>query len=130
MAKQKTILVVEDDENIREIVLTTLKLGKFHSIVAANGQEGVQLALEKHPDLILLDLLMPVMGGMEAFKRIREDKWGATVPVIILTNLNATNEDLVEDIVTLKPSHYLIKSDWRVATVIQKINEILEKAGK
>ncbi len=130
MAKEKTILVVEDDENIREIILTTLKMGNFNSIVAVNGKEGVQMALEKHPDLILLDLLMPVMGGMEALKQIREDKWGATVPVVILTNLSATNEDLVADIVTLKPAHYLIKSDWRVATVIQKINEILAKAGK
>ena len=130
MPKQKTILVVEDDDNIREIILKTLEMGKYQSLVAKNGKEGVEVALEKHPDLILLDLLMPVMGGMEAFKQIRKDTWGETVPVVILTNLNATNEDLVEDIVTLKPAFYLIKSDWRVNTVIQKIEEILAKAKK
>jgi DNA-binding response OmpR family regulator len=130
MPKEATILVVEDDDSIRDIIVTTLKMGKFNSITAVNGKEGVEMALAQHPDLILLDLLMPVMGGMEAFKEIRQDAWGATVPVIILTNLNATNEDLVEGIVTLKPAYYLIKTDWKVNNVLEKIREILAKSKK
>ena len=69
---------------------------------------------------------MPVMDGMTALKKIREDSWGEKVPVVILTNLSATNEQLVEDMVTHKPMHYLIKSDWKLHDVVKKIEEILE----
>jgi CheY-like chemotaxis protein len=84
------------------------------------------MALGKHPDLILLDLIMPEMDGMTALKKIREDAWGEKVPVIILTNLSATDEQLVEDMVTHKPIYYLIKSDWNLRDVVAKIEKILE----
>ncbi len=87
------------------------------------------MALAKHPDLILLDLVMPEMDGMTALKKIREDAWGASVPVIILTNLSATKEQLVDDMITHKPMHYLIKSDWKLHDVVKKIEEILETQG-
>lgn len=75
--------------------------------------------------MILLDLLMPVMGGMEALKEIRKSKWGETVPVIILTNLSATDEKLVESMISERPAYYLIKSDWKIFDVVKKIKEIL-----
>ncbi|KKR70685.1 MAG: hypothetical protein UU13_C0002G0030 [Candidatus Nomurabacteria bacterium GW2011_GWB1_40_7] len=123
---QKTILVVEDEESLREAIVDILRLKNFLSFEAKDGEEAVELALSKHPDLILLDLLMPVMDGMTALKKIREDSWGEKVPVVILTNLSATNEQLVEDMVTHKPMHYLIKSDWKLHDVVKKIEEILE----
>jgi len=127
MQNQKTILIVEDDENFREIVAMSLGAQKFTVLQAKDGQEGVNVALAKHPDLILLDLSMPIMDGMTALKKIREDNWGANVPVIILTNLNATVETLVEDMVTNKPLKYLIKSDWRMNDVAKVIEEVLGK---
>ena len=69
---------------------------------------------------------MPVMDGMTALKKIREDAWGANVPVIILTNLSADNEQLVEDMVTHKPAYYLIKSDWKLQDIFIKIKEIFK----
>jgi len=126
MEKQKTILIVEDEKNLRDAVVDILQLKKFLPIEAKNGKEGVELALSKHPDLILLDLIMPQMDGMTAFKKIRKDVWGANVPVIILTNLSANSEQLVEDMVTHKPMYYLVKSDWKLHDVVDKINEILK----
>ena len=67
------------------------------------------------------------MDGMTALKKIRQDVWGQKVPVIILTNLSATNEKLVEDMITHKPMHYLIKSDWNLNDVVKKIEEVLKK---
>ena len=61
--------------------------------------ERLEAAKKENPDLILLDIRMPVMDGMTALKKIRQDAWGAHVPVIILTNLSANNEQLVEDVV-------------------------------
>ena len=122
---QKTILVVEDERSLRDAIVDILHLKNFLTLEAKNGREGVELALAKHPDLILLDLIMPEMDGMTALKKIRTDAWGEKVPVIILTNLSATNEQLVEDMVTHKPMHYLIKSDWKLYDVVKKIEKIL-----
>jgi CheY-like chemotaxis protein len=126
MKTQKTILVVEDEKSLREAIVDILKIKNFQTLEAKNGKEGVDLALGKHPDLILLDLIMPEMDGMTVLKNIRQDSWGKKVPVIILTNLSATSEQLIEDMVTHKPIHYLIKSDWKLHDVVEKIEKILE----
>ena len=126
MNKQKTILVVEDEKILRNLLVEVLSDQNFLALEAKNGNEGLEIALSKHPDLILLDLLLPGMRGMQVLKKIREDAWGASVPVIILTNLSATNEELVNGMVTYKPMYYLIKSDWKIEDVIKKIEEILE----
>ncbi len=127
MKTQKTILVVEDEKSLREAIADVLRLKNFLPLEAKNGKKGMELALEKHPDLILLDLLMSEMDGMTAFKKIRADAWGAHVPVIILTNLSATDERLVEDMVTNKPIYYLVKSDWKLHDVVDKIEKELKK---
>lgn len=114
---------MEDEKSLREVLAENLRLKNFLPLEAANGKEGVEIALSKHPDLILLDLLMPVMDGMNALKQIRADAWGATVPVIILTNLSATDESLVEEMVAYKPMYYLVKSDLEIANVIKKIED-------
>ena len=122
---QKTILVVEDEKSLRDAIVDILHRKSFLSLEAENGKEGVESALKNHSDAILLDLLMPVMDGMTALKKIRQDAWGAHVPVIILTNLSANNEQLVEDVVTHKPMNYLIKSDWKLIDVVKKIEKVL-----
>ena len=126
MNTKKTILVVEDEKSLRDAIVDILRLKNFLPFEAKTGREGVEMALSKHPDLILLDLIMPEMDGMTALSCIREDAWGEKVPVIILTNLSATKEQLIEDMVTHKPMHYLIKSDWKLHDVVGKIEEILE----
>lgn len=125
----KTIMVVEDEPSLRAAMVDLLQLKNFLTLEARDGQEAVDVALAKHPDLILLDLIMPVMDGMTALKNIRLDRWGARVPVIILTNVSATDEGLVNDMVTHKPLRYLIKSDWNLHDVIKMIREVLETHG-
>lgn len=129
MQTKKTILIVEDEKSLRDVLVDVLSRNNFLLLEANNGKEGVTFALLKHPDLILLDLLMPVMDGMTALKKIRADAWGAHVPVIILTNLSATDEKLVKDMVTHKPMHYLIKSDWKLSDVVKKINDVLAESA-
>ena len=125
MKVSKKILVVEDEKSLREAVVDILRLKNFMPLEAKNGERGVEIALKEHPDLILLDLMMPEMDGMTALKKIRNDAWGEHVPVIILTNLSATDEHLIEDMVTHKPMHYLVKSDWKIHDVVKKIEEVL-----
>lgn len=123
---QKTILIVEDEKSLRNAIEDILHRQNFLYLEAKNGREGVEIALSKHPDLILLDLIMPEMDGMTALEKIRADDWGATVPIIILTNLSTTNEKLVNDMVTHKPMNYLIKSDWKLHDIIEMIEGILK----
>lgn len=125
MQAQKTILVVEDERSLREAIVDILCLKNFLPLVAKNGRDGVKLALAKHPDLILLDLIMPEMDGMAALKKIREDAWGATAPIIILTNLSAINGNLAADALAHRPTYYLIKSDWKLHDIVKKIESIL-----
>ena len=126
METQKTILIVEDEKILRDAVADILRLKGFLPLEAKNGEEGVKLAFSKHPDLILLDLIMPTMDGMTAFKKIREDAWGRKVPIIILTNLSATKEQPVDEAPVNKSTHYLIKSDWKLHAIVRKIEETLE----
>jgi len=126
MEIQKKILIVEDEKTLREVIAATLLRKNFLPLEAKNGLEGVESAFREHPDLILLDLLMPEMDGMTALKKIREDAWGAKVPIIILTNISATDEKLVEGMVTYKPLYYLVKSDWKLHDVADKITKVLE----
>ena len=61
------------------------------------------------------------------FKKLREDKWGKNVPVILLTNLSATDEKLIKAMVENEPAYYLVKSDWKINDVVEKVKETLEK---
>lgn len=125
MKKHKNILVIEDENNLRSAIVDVLRAEDFDAIEAKDGKEGVKMALKYHPDLILLDLLMPGMDGMTAFEKIRKDSWWAKVPVIILTNINPTAEKLVQDVIKHEPISYLIKSDWKLHDIARKIEEAL-----
>jgi len=125
MPEQKKVLIVEDEAPLRQALVDKLGREEFTTLEAVNGKEGLERALKGHPDLILLDIVMPVMDGMTMLKELRKDSWGKKVPVILLTNLSATQEDIVTGLVENEPSYYLVKSDWKIADVIKKIKETL-----
>jgi len=82
----KKILVVEDNEDTREILLYRLKsMGNCEVLLASNGKEALEIATKSKPDLIIMDLKMPVMDGWEATRAIRKTNWGKQLPVIALT---------------------------------------------
>jgi DNA-binding response OmpR family regulator len=125
MSTQKKILVVEDDKSLRNAVVEILSSKNYLALEADNGKEGVEKALAEHPDLILLDLVMPVMDGMEAMTEIRKDAWGKKVPIIILTNLDSSDKRLTEEVITGMPLYYLVKADTKIHEVVEKIEELI-----
>jgi DNA-binding response OmpR family regulator len=125
MKKIKTILVAEDDKTLRKALVDVLHKKNFITLEAQDGKKALHVALDKKPDLILLDLLMPEIDGIEVLKKIRHNTWWANVPVIILTNLNPTKEDLVQDVILHKPALYLIKSDWGLHDIVHEIEKTL-----
>jgi len=80
----KKVLVVEDVDFNRELVVQLLE-DKYHVIEAVNGQEGVELAERERPELILMDLSLPVMDGWEATRRLKANDDLRSIPVIALT---------------------------------------------
>jgi two-component system OmpR family response regulator len=89
---QKHILLVEDEDDIREAMAEALRDASFEVTTASNGADALKLAVAKKPDLILLDIVMPEMDGQETLRRLRSDPWGAKAKVIMLTSMdNAKN---------------------------------------
>lgn len=119
----KKILVVEDESNISGIYSTRLtKLG-YEVALASNGQEAL-LQLGVHTfDLILLDLIMPVMNGFELLERIRSDARLNTIPVIITSNVGDSDE--VRRAIELGACDYLIKSDISLEDLAEKLELVL-----
>lgn len=79
------ILLVEDNEMNRDMLSRRLTRNGFEVVVAVNGQEGVDLASAELPDLILMDMSLPVLDGWEATRRVKADPATAKIPVIALT---------------------------------------------
>jgi DNA-binding response OmpR family regulator len=79
------VLVVDDDADIRELVAFKLEQAGFEVTAAADGQLGLDAALRGRPDLVLLDLMLPKLSGLEVCRRLREDPATAATPVILLT---------------------------------------------
>ena len=79
----KTVLIVEDEQNIVDILSFNLEREGYDTLEAYDGNTGLQLALEQNPDLVLLDLMLPGMDGFEVCRRIRET--GSAVPILMLT---------------------------------------------
>ncbi|MFH1996577.1 MAG: response regulator [Candidatus Omnitrophota bacterium] len=83
---RKRILIVDDEKEICSIVKEGLeKIGGFAVDVAHNGKDGIRIAKNAKPDLILLDIRMPGMDGIEVLKRLKEDRATMEIPVVMLT---------------------------------------------
>ncbi|OHA79474.1 MAG: hypothetical protein A2747_01065 [Candidatus Yonathbacteria bacterium RIFCSPHIGHO2_01_FULL_44_41] len=123
--QKKIILVVEDEDPMQLVLRDILTVEGYVVLEAKNGIEGLEIAFREHPDLILLDILMPKMDGLEMLKKLREDEWGKKVPVIVLTNLS-DNEDVAKA-VEEDVFEYFVKTDIKIAEVIERIRA---KIGK
>ena len=116
----KKILIVEDETPLRNAVSDILTFEGFGVLQAKNGQEGLDIALAEHPDLILLDLMMPVMDGLTMLEKLRQDpEYGKKAAVILLTNIN--DPEKVAMATEAGSYDFLVKSDWNIEDVVKKI---------
>lgn len=88
----KTILVVDDSPMIRRIVAQILTECDYQVLLAENGEKGYEAAKEHHPDLVIMDIEMPIMNGIEATSRIKSDADTSSIPVLIFTSLGNEND--------------------------------------
>jgi len=123
MTDKKAILIIEDEMSLLEALKIKFTKEGFGILEAKNGVEGLEVAKKEHPDLILLDIIMPKMDGLTMLSRLREDKWGKDVPVILLTNLN--DSEKISEASKEGVYDFLVKSDWHIDDVVKKVKETL-----
>ena len=117
------IAIIEDDIVISQMYRMKFEADGFDVQLANNGSRGVALVEAFLPDLILMDLQMPEMGGAEALEIIRKSEWGKNIPVIILTNLG--EEESPKQIRKLGIDSYIVKADLTPRQVVQRVKEAL-----
>lgn len=123
---QKTILIVEDEPSQLNVMADELADHGFRVLQATNGRQGLQLALHEQPDVILLDIMMPVMGGITMMRMLRKlNAWGARVPILILTNLIPNDEQRMGTVRQDEYVSYLVKSIWPLSHIVEKVKEQL-----
>lgn len=117
------IAIIEDDSVISQMYRMKFEADGFDVQVADNGKTGVDLVQSFTPDLILLDLQMPEMTGNEALAHIRQQPWGAKIPVIILTNLGI--EESPKELKDLGIHSYIVKAELTPSQVVARAKEAL-----
>ncbi|MCH7756617.1 response regulator, partial [Patescibacteria group bacterium] len=85
---KKTILIVEDEEDLAQALKIKLEAAGFITHITSDGESGLQIAFTERPDLILLDILLPGISGVDMLKKLRQYEWGRDVLVILLANVD------------------------------------------
>lgn len=122
----RTVLTVDDSKVVRALIARNLSDYGVRVVEAANGRDGVEAARLHQPDLILLDVTMPVMDGREALTALRNDPVTRSIPVIMLTAENG--EDLVADLVRLDVAGHIVKP-FLQATFDAEVSKVLGSPG-
>jgi len=117
------IAIIEDDQVISQMYRMKFEANGFEVELADNGARGITLVEHMSPDIILLDLQMPQMGGAEALEKIRSHKWGKTIPVIILTNLG--EEEAPKSLKQLNIHSYIVKAELTPSQVVERVKDAL-----
>lgn len=120
---ESKILIIDDEKNLRESLYTALTAAGFSVTQAPDGSSGLEAAFKVKPDLILLDISMPIMNGHQTLSELRKDPWGKNVPVILLTNFDdATN---ITQGIELNSDDYIIKSNTSLSAIVTKVKQRL-----
>ena len=120
------VLVADDEQGIRELLTDTLGDAGYDVIEASDGAEALEKAGEEHPDVILLDVIMPVMDGLQTLEKLRESPSTKSIPVILLTAISAVKGEA--EAMKLGVTHYLTKP-WQKGTVELAIKIALREAS-
>jgi CheY-like chemotaxis protein len=125
MTSTKKILVVEDDGMLRKVMSDKLRVLGYDVYQAEDGQEAIDLILDKRPNLVLLDLLIPKIDGFTVLQKIREypDAEIANTRVMVLSNL-WTDKDILR-VKSLKIDEYFVKAQTDLEEVFNKVKNLL-----
>lgn len=118
------IALIEDNAVISQMYRMKFESEGFEVKLAVNGEDGVALVKDFLPDIILLDIQMPVMNGAEALKKIRSLETATDTPVLILTNLG--EEEAPKNLDKLNITDYIVKANLTPSQVVKKVKDVLK----
>ncbi len=121
------VLIVEDEEALRKVLQEKLQRSGFETFAAKDGAEGWDMAKEKNPDIILLDLVLPKRTGFEVLGMLKQDPELKNIPVFVLSNL-AEDENLKKAL-QMGAEDYFVKAQHPINEVVEKVqNRLLEQS--
>ena len=123
----KKILVVEDQESIRELLSFNLEQENYEVLLAQDGHEALEILEREHVDLMILDLMLPKLSGMEVCKRVRRSETLATLPILMLT-AKSTELDMVLGL-EVGADDYMTKP-FRIRELLARVGALLRRAGR
>lgn len=125
MADQaKKVLVVDDEDSVREIYRHEFLNNGYTVIVAQDGEEGLLKAGEETPDIVLLDIMLPKMSGIEVLRALKENELTKKTPVLLLTNLG--EETIIKEGFELGADGYLLKVSYTPSQVVDEVKKFFE----
>ena len=117
------ILIVEDEADIREAMADAITQAGYEVKTAENGELGLKVALEEHPNLILLDLVLPIMDEHQMLARLRDDPWGKDARVLVITSMDDINN--VVSAHEGKIADYIIKAHTSLDELVKQVRVAL-----
>jgi CheY-like chemotaxis protein len=117
------VVVVEDDQLIQRMYEKIFKFEKLDVYLASNGEEGIELIRKIKPTVVLLDIMMPKMNGIEVLEKLKLDPETKKIPVIMLTNLAGDND--AETALSMGAVKYIIKSEYDPKQVSDMVKEVI-----
>jgi CheY-like chemotaxis protein len=120
----KTVLLVEDNDFIRNMYQLKLSKSGLEVDEASDGVQALEKIKAQKPDVILLDLMMPSMGGLDVLKQLKADGMLPDLPVVVLTNV--MDQQSVDDAKKLGARDYIVKTDLTPTQVVEKIQPLLK----
>jgi two-component system alkaline phosphatase synthesis response regulator PhoP len=121
----KKVLIVEDDQGFRTILQKSFEGTEFDTVIAEDGQEALLKVKEEKPDLILMDIMMPKMDGIQVAAKLKE--FGVNTPIIFLTNVK--DDEKISEVMVVGGGNmdYVVKTDVRVEDIIERIRKRLSQ---
>lgn len=118
------VLLVEDDPALRDILRDYLEKDGFIVIESGNGSDALSLAESEKPEILLLDIILPVMSGFEVLEKVRANPEIGRTPCIFLTNLDSSEN--ISRSISLGAVAYLIKSDYEPQDIVQRVRKVAD----
>ena len=123
----KKILIIEDDKFLRELIAKKILKEGYEVFEAVDGTEGLTKVKEVKPDLILLDLILPIVDGFEVLSQLKKETSLSSIPVIILSNLGQKED--VEKGLKLGAAGYLIKAHFELDEIVERIKDVINRSS-
>lgn len=121
--REKRILILEDDRFLRRACEGSLRQRGFTVLAAVDGEEGLRLARTEAPDLILLDMLMPKLSGLDVLRALKAEAGTRAIPVLVLSN--SSREGDTREVLRLGAVGYLVKANLSLQALGEQVTQIL-----